>query len=145
MCADPDKATTDEYRSRKGRQRAYKVIYKRTGTSFVYGGRFTYRPGPNIDRRAAKTYRGYLVHNRGLHCFTTRKAAMRYCGEWTCNSPTVVCVTYDPADVIAAEDSHYGKLHMHNSAPQVVVRSLHISDRAWKQAGLPVTKERIKR
>lgn len=137
MCAIPDKKTTDEFRSRKGPQRAYKVIRKRDAMPCVSTiSVVPYRPGRNVDARAVKTYLGYVRGTqRGFHCLLSRKDAIQY--RDGNRRLTVVCVTYDPADMIVAESTHWGD-GIRRGYRQVVVRALHISKRAWKQAGLPV-------
>lgn len=139
MCATPDKAATEEFRNRTGPQRAYKVINQRTARPFMFfQSGVPYHPGRNVDRRAVKTYLGYKRGaTRGFHCYLSRKVAVDCCRSIP--TFTVVCVTFDPADVIAAETTHetYAGVRVHRHNRQIVVRALHISERAWKQAGLP--------
>lgn len=135
MCANPDKATTEEFRNRKRRQRTYKVIRRESAKPQFYPNvGVPYQPGRNVDHRAAKTYLGYARGaTRGFHCFLNRRKANAWRNEQG-RSLTVVCVTFDPIDVIVVEKMAY------YMPRQVVVRALHISERAWKQAGLPATK-----
>lgn len=141
MCATPDKATTEEFRKRKGPQRAYKVILKGTARPYYYpNSGVPYRPGRNVDRNPVKTYRGYMRGcNRGFHCFLSRDDAIVRHND-SVSTCTVVCVTFDPADVIVAEATHCYKSSDRRVNRQIVLRALHISPRAWKQAGLPATK-----
>ena len=135
MCAIPDKATTEEFRKRKGRQRAYKVLRKSSARPYYYLRSPAYSPGANVDRRAVKTYAGYIRGcQRGLHCYLNRNDAVHRRDTSCFCEYAVVCVTFDPSDVIAAEAAtrRYNR--------QIVVRALHISNHAWKQAGLPATK-----
>lgn len=137
MCATPDKATTEEFRKRKGRQRAYKVLQRQTAQPSVFTSSAAYCPGRNVDSKAVKTYLGYARGcTRGFHCFLSRKTALRVReNDWyDRRNLTVVCVSFDPADVIVAEKGNEW------GGQQIVVSTLHISKRAWKQAGLPVTK-----
>lgn len=137
MCAIPDKATTAQFRTRSGLLRAYKVIYKRTAKPCMYTEGLAYHPGRNVDPRAVKTCIGYQRTNRGFHCYLRRKDALDYRrGDIERNALTVVCITFNPFDVIAVEAS--GRWRQ----PQIVVRALNISDRAWRQAGLPAKASR---
>lgn len=138
MCANPNKAATEEFRNRKGPQRGYKVVYKRTARPQVFDGRPAYHPGCNVDRYAVKTYLGYKRGTeRGFHCYATLQGALESRADaWAKRELTVVCVTFDPSDVIAAEVSHWSSGER-RTRQQIVVRALHISDRAWKQAKLP--------
>lgn len=145
MCATPDKATTERFRARKTRQRAYKVIVRETAEPMIFNRRHSddsigpYHPGRNVDRRASRTFIGYKRIHRGLHCYLRRIGALREKSE-TCNSDlTIVTVSFDPADTIAVESIR------DECDCQVVVRALHISDRAWKQAGLPAKAKGRKR
>ena len=131
MCVIPDEAATARFRARKSVQRGYKVLRKEDARPVYFvRSRASYRPGHNADRYAARSLSGYRKTHHGLHCYLNRKYA-----EEDAKAPdafyTVVAVTFKPADVIVAEKA--------NSCPgrQIVVRALHISARAWKQAGLP--------
>lgn len=142
MCANPDKATTEEFRSRTGRQRAYKVIMKCSARPSMYTDTgVPYRPGHNVDRKPARTYLGYdRGCTRGFHCYLDRNHACSVRDQTTYKVTSVVCVTFDPADVIVAEATCYHGSTNRRTHRQIVVRALHISPRAWKQAGLPATK-----
>lgn len=134
MCATPDKATTEEFRKHKGPQWAYKVI-QNTGKPDIHTELgFKYQPGHNVDPRAKrKSYQAYLRRASGLHCYLSRRDAVKYRKTWNDEAThAIVRVSFDPADVIAAEKP--------GSRRQVIVRALHISKRAWKRAGLPATK-----
>lgn len=139
MCATPDKAATAEFRSRKGRQRAYKVVRKDSARPNIFTRTgVSYRPGRNVDVGAVKTHLGYRRTNKGFHCFLSRRAADAW-RDSSCYRLAVVCVTFDPTDVIVAEslrETVFG-VQMHRRNRQIVVRALNISKRAWKQAGLP--------
>lgn len=138
MCAIPDRATTEEFRKRKGPQRAYKVLRRLTAQPSVITGAAAYCPGRNVDSKAVKTYLGYVRGcTRGFHCFLGRKGALRDReNDWhDRENLTVVCVSFDPADVIVVEGHKDW-----DPCRQIVVRALHISERAWKQAGLPTRK-----
>ncbi len=134
MCAIPDKATTERFRARRTTQRAYKVLHREDARPVYFARtRKVYRRGHNADPLAARTFREYELTNRGLHCYLARKDAVEDAGEPRLSS-TVVAVTFKPIDVIAAEEADG------DSACEIVVRALHISERAWKQAGLPKRK-----
>ena len=132
MCAESDKATTEQFRKRKTPQRAYKVIVKSSGRPCIKPRQgFVYRPGRNVDPFSCRTtYASYMRYTKGLHCYLNRGDAQRARGGCFYDL-TVVPVTFKPADVIAVEAPATG------CRRQVVVRALHISLRAWKQAGLP--------
>ena len=139
MCANPDKKTTEEFRKRTGRQRAYKVIAKATARPVFFSSSHTYHPGHNVDHDAVKTYLGYIGGTeRGFHCYLGQADAERHKTAYTNfdKYQTVVCVTFNPGDVIAVESSHYPEGGRRKDR-QIVVRALDISARAWKQAGLP--------
>lgn len=141
MCAIPDKAATEEFRNRKGRQRAYKVIRKSTAKpNIFYSTGVTFSPGHNVDRKAVKTYLGYSRGCcRGFHCYLDRNHACTV-RDQAPHITSVVCVTFAPTDVIVAEATCYHGSTDRRTHRQIVVRALHISERAWKQAGLPATK-----
>ena len=139
MCAIPDKATTEEFRKRKGPQRAYKILVKSSArpSAFTNSG-VSYRPGRNVDRNPVKTYLGYVRGcERGFHCYLSRAHACKVRDQISYKLLTIVCVTFDPADVIVAESTHCPWGGSRGGTRQIVVRALHISKRAWKQAGLP--------
>lgn len=134
MCATPDKAATEEFRRTKGRQRAYKVVQRRTAAPLHFHEYHPpYRPGLNEDCYKTRTYLGYSRTYRGLHCYVRRQQAVEV-NKSNRRHRALVCITYDPADVIVAEATRvkWGRYR------QVVVRAFHISKHAWKQAGLPV-------
>lgn len=141
MCAIPDKATTEEFRNRNGPQRAYKVIHKKTARPLFFPWGTAYRPGHNVDRKATNTYLGYKRGTtRGFHCYLDRNTALSHqTGAWDRKNLAVVCVSFGPCDVIVAESSRWSN-GQRKKSQQVVVRALHISKRAWKQAGLPIRK-----
>ncbi len=137
MCAIPDKATTERFRARKRTQRGYKVV-RQYGAGPMFHGRHLshYRCGRNVDTGAARSLYGYSNTGRGLHCYPHRKDADHVKEHDYIGGLTVVAVTFEPRDVIAIENASVRWF----TGRQIVVRALHISTRAWKQAGLPAKK-----
>jgi hypothetical protein len=135
MCAIPDKATTERWRARTATQRAYKVVIQSNAGPMFHGRHLShYRCGRNVDTGAARSLRGLFNTQRGLYCYLHRKDADRVREKDCIGGLTVVAITFEPRDVIAVDkESGWG-------SRQIVVRALHITKRAWKQAGLPATK-----
>lgn len=127
MCATPDKQALKELRSRKGTQRGWKVLNRRSGKlQAEMNPEYTYTAGVNRPKgQPLKVGQYKITAPRGLHVFQTRKTIAETWGiaSWQVLMP----VTYAPRDVIAAEMPGMPWC-------QVVVRKLRISQRAYNKA-----------
>lgn len=124
MCATPDKKALRERRSRKGWLRGWKVMLRHAGElRALCWQRYVYRAGKNYptgNREHLLRVGGYCpADRRGLHMYRRKCSVV--------GREVLVPVTYQPEDVIAAENP---KLHL----SQVVVRKLRISQRAYDAA-----------
>lgn len=131
MCAIPDKKALKERRSRKGTLRGWKVL-ERWGVALKgYITEYPYAPGENCakDHKRLRVGRYSSRAPRGLHIYRRLHDA-RLMTDDSFLAVVVVPITYKPRDVIAAE-------HLDECRPEVVVRKLRISQRAYDKAVKP--------
>lgn len=132
MCATPDRKALRERRSRTSTLRGWKVLMRGFNTATLYAlfnHAYIYTTGMNcVTRSTGKPLKSGEYQQdrpRGLHVYRRRRDATLCCYRGT--RRRLVPVTYQPRDVIAAEN-------LKESDPQVVVRKLRISQRAYDAA-----------